>query len=349
MKHFKFITIIIVIGIISSSCVALLGRRQTVYIDSQPQGAKVYAEGNYIGITPCAFRTKRVKKEFTFEKEGYESKTIQANTKNNNAIWWNTLFTGFIGVLVDIPYALKYAQTNYTTSLSILPPPSPIIESKSANSTTPNSTTPKERQANPSILAQIPISSSPKELKATQKFKKYNSAVFMIFTKDATNEYQGSGFFISEDGLAISNYHVFKGTHIGAEIIELYNGKQYKVKEVLAYSERYDYILFRIEGKFNYIPITQREYEVGEKVYAIGSPKGMENTFSSGEISQIRGNAIIQISVPIDHGSSGGALINSYGEVIGITSGGDDGSGANLNYAMDIRIIFNTKFKNEDY
>lgn len=122
MKHFKFITIIIVIGIISSSCVALLGRRQTVYIDSQPQGAKVYAEGNYIGITPCAFRTKRVKKEFTFEKEGYESKTIQANTKNNNAIWWNTLFTGFIGVLVDIPYALKYAQTNYTTSLSILPP-----------------------------------------------------------------------------------------------------------------------------------------------------------------------------------------------------------------------------------
>ena len=171
----------------------------------------------------------------------------------------------------------------------------------------------------------------------------------MIFTKDATNEYQGSGFFISEDGLAISNYHVFKGTHIGAEIIELYNGKQYKVKEVLAYSERYDYILFRIEGKFNYIPITQREYEVGEKVYSIGSPKGMENTFSSGEISQIRGNAIIQISVPIDHGSSGGALINSYGEVIGITSGGDDGSGANLNYAMDIRIIFNTKFKNEDY
>ena len=237
----------------------------------------------------------------------------------------------------------------YTTSLSILPPPSPIIESKSANSTTPNSTTPKERQANPSILAQIPISSSPKELKATQIFKKYNSAVFMIFTKDATNEYQGSGFFISEDGLAISNYHVFKGTHIGAEIIELYNGKQYKVKEVLAYSERYDYILFRIEGKFNYIPITQREYEVGEKVYAIGSPKGMENTFSSGEISQIRGNAIIQISVPIDHGSSGGALINSYGEVIGITSGGDDGSGANLNYAIDIIIIFNTKFKNEDY
>lgn len=69
MKHFKFITIIIVIGIISSSCVALLGRRQTVYIDSQPQGAKVYAEGNYIGITPCAFRTKRVKKNLPLKRK----------------------------------------------------------------------------------------------------------------------------------------------------------------------------------------------------------------------------------------------------------------------------------------
>lgn len=166
----------------------------------------------------------------------------------------------------------------------------------------------------------------------------------MIFTKDATNQYQGSGFFVSEDGLAISNYHVFKGTHKGAEIIKLYDGKQYKIKEVLAYSEKYDYILFKIEGKFNYIPVTQRKYEIGEKIYTIGSPRGLENTFSSGEISQIRDNAIIQISAPIDHGSSGGALINSHGEVIGITSGGRDDSGANLNIARDIRVIFNSNY-----
>ena len=52
----------------------------------------------------------------------------------------------------------------------------------------------------------------------------------------------------------------------------------------------------------------------------------------------------IQISVPIDHGSSGGALINCYGEVIGITSGGRDDSGANLNFARDIRAIFTSNY-----
>ena len=60
----------------------------------------------------------------------------------------------------------------------------------------------------------------------------------------------------------------------------------------------------------------------GEKVYTIGSPLGLENTFSSGEISQLREDNLIQINAPIDHGSSGGALINEYGEVIGITTAG---------------------------
>lgn len=67
----------------------------------------------------------------------------------------------------------------------------------------------------------------------------------------------------------------------------------------------------------------------------------MANTLSNGLISQKWDEDHMQISVPIDHGSSGGALINQYGEVIGITSGGRDDSHANLNYAIDIRTIFN--------
>ena len=90
---------------------------------------------------------------------------------------------------------------------------------------------------------------------------------------------------------------------------------------------------------FKYIPVSQRQCEVGERVYTIGSPKGLENTFASGEISQIRDDDFIQISCPIDHGSSGGALINRYGEVIGITTGGRDDSGANLNFAKDIHVV----------
>ena len=78
---------------------------------------------------------------------------------------------------------------------------------------------------------------------------------------------------------------------------------------------------------------------MGDKAYAIGSPRGLENTFSSGEISQLRDDNIIQISVPIDHGSSGGALINEYGEAIGITSAGLDYSGANLNFAVSTDLV----------
>lgn len=176
-------------------------------------------------------------------------------------------------------------------------------------------------------------------LEPTEIFKKYNSAVFMIYTTDGLGVFQGSGFFISENGVAVSNYHVFKGTAVGSEVIKLSDGRQCKISEVIAKSESEDYILFRIKGHFVHIPVSHRKNNVGEKVYTIGSPRGLENTFSSGEISQIRDDNYIQISCPIDHGSSGGVLINVYGEAIGITTGGHDESGANLNFAKNIKVL----------
>lgn len=173
-------------------------------------------------------------------------------------------------------------------------------------------------------------------------FEKYNSAVFMIYTSDGWNDYQGSGFFISKDGVAVSNYHVFQGTGIGYEQILLSDGGRYKVKEVIATSSEGDIIVFKVEGKgklFNCIPIAKQTPRVGEKAYAIGSPRGLENTFSSGEVSQIRGDNLLQINVPIDHGSSGGVLLNAKGEAIGITCAGLDNSGANLNFAIDINVL----------
>lgn len=176
-------------------------------------------------------------------------------------------------------------------------------------------------------------------LEPTEIFKKYNSAVFMIYTTDGLGVFQGSGFFISENGVAVSNYHVFKGTAVGSEVIKLSDGRQCKISEVIAKSESEDYILFRIKGHFVHILVSHRKNNVGEKVYTIGSPRGLENTFSSGEISQIRDDNYIQISCPIDHGSSGGVLINAYGEAIGITTGGHDESGANLNFAKNIKVL----------
>lgn len=180
------------------------------------------------------------------------------------------------------------------------------------------------------------------KLDGSQIFAKYNTAVFMVFTSDGYNMYQGSGFFINKDGLAVSNYHVFKGTGIGEEGIKLAGSdKVYKVVEVIMSSENEDFILFRVDvSNTDFIPVAKYKPSVGEKVYAIGSPRGLENTFSSGEVSQWRDKNLMQISALIDHGSSGGALINEYGEVVGITSGSfADGSQANLNYAWSIDVI----------
>lgn len=128
------------------------------------------------------------------------------------------------------------------------------------------------------------------------------------------------------------------------ETIKLSSGEQLSIEDVIAKSEESDFIIFKVEVKgnqrFNYIPIASTSPSVGDKVYAIGSPRGLENTFSSGEVSQWRDKNLMQISALIDHGSSGGALINEYGEVIGITSGSFyDGSQANLNYAWSIDVI----------
>ena len=183
---------------------------------------------------------------------------------------------------------------------------------------------------------------SNEKLEGSQIFDRYNSAVFMVFTTDGSNAYQGSGFFIDNSGLAVSNYHVFKGTGMGLEQIKLVGSDlAYKITEVLSKSEQEDFILFRVDCEdTNYIPIASDKPKVGERVYAIGSPRGLENTFSSGEVSQWRADNLMQISALIDHGSSGGALINEYGEVVGITSGSfADGSQANLNYAWSINAV----------
>lgn len=183
---------------------------------------------------------------------------------------------------------------------------------------------------------------SSRKLEGQEIYDKYATAVFMVFTSDGSKAYQGSGFFISNDGLAVSNYHVFKGTSIGMEQIKLLGDDEvYNVTEVIAKSEDEDFILFQVDcPNTNYLPIASSKPKIGEKVYAIGSPRGLENTFSSGEVSQWRDTNLMQISALIDHGSSGGALINEYGKVVGITSGTfADGSQANLNYAWSIDVI----------
>ena len=198
---------------------------------------------------------------------------------------------------------------------------------------------PRERRSTVKIQTK---KASGSVMEGPEIFQKYNSAVFMIFTSNGYEGFQGSGFFIDDHGLAVSNYHVFQNTLQGQEQIKLVGSNNaYKVVEVLAKDADHDYIIFRVNSsQNNYLDIADKQPQVGERVFAIGSPRGLENTFSSGEVSQWRSEDVMQINVQIDHGSSGGPLINQYGQVVGITSGTFyDGSQANLNYAWSIDVI----------
>lgn len=87
--------------------------------------------------------------------------------------------------------------------------------------------------------------------------------------------------------------------------------------------------------------------EIGEKIYAVGNPKGLNGTFSEGIISGVRdiqANNILQITAPISPGSSGGPVLNSSGQVVGIAFSSYS-SGQNLNFAIPVKYLLNLKSK----
>lgn len=100
-----------------------------------------------------------------------------------------------------------------------------------------------------------------------------------------------------------------------------------------------------VSGKV--LPLFDGEYpEIGEKIYAIGNPKGLSGTISEGIVSGLRSDGeskLIQITAPISPGSSGGPVINNEGEVVGVTVG-TIASGQNLNFAIPsslVRVLIN--------
>lgn len=137
-----------------------------------------------------------------------------------------------------------------------------------------------------------------------------------------TEEKLGTGFFI-DDYKILTSYHVIEGYK--RPKIKLYNGDVHLGK-VIKYDETRDLALISIEKKGEVIlNLSDSEIRAGERVYAIGNPLSLEFTITSGIVSAIRedkdtGILYIQTDVPVNPGNSGGPLINSRGEVIGVNT-----------------------------
>lgn len=176
-------------------------------------------------------------------------------------------------------------------------------------------------------------------------YSKCSPAVFYIEIFNAAGDTiaSGSGFFIGSDGTAVTNYHVINGA-TSAKITVSDTQKQYDVIGVYNYSVENDWAVIKVAGSgFSTLKIgSSQNLKGGATVFAIGSPLGLQNTISQGLISNpkrtLDGIDYIQISAPISHGSSGGALLNTAGEVIGITSAGYD-DGQNLNLAIPMSYV----------
>lgn len=170
------------------------------------------------------------------------------------------------------------------------------------------------------------------------------SSVVMISVHDRKGEIlgNGSGIMVGEGGYILTNHHVASGGKFYSVRIED-DDTIYKTDEVIKYNSVLDLAVIRIDRKLKPLPIYAggRKLVRGQKVVAIGSPLGLFNSVSDGIISGFRvinDVDMIQFTAPISHGSSGGAVLNMYGEVIGISTAGFD-NGQNINLAVGHEFI----------
>jgi tetratricopeptide (TPR) repeat protein len=177
----------------------------------------------------------------------------------------------------------------------------------------------------------------------TDIVEKASKSVVMIISYDSAGYSlgQGSGVFVSNDGRALTNAHVLKGAY-SAEVLTSF--ADFTEVQVLYIDDKRDLALIRVLTNQS-TPIDlpdNTDFKAGQRVIAIGNPLGFEKTVSDGLISGIRwtkdGIELIQTSVPISPGSSGGVLLNELGQLIGITTLSIR-TGQNINFAISINTI----------
>jgi serine protease Do len=180
--------------------------------------------------------------------------------------------------------------------------------------------------------------------------KQIGEAVVQVRTPEGL----GSGFFINADGYLITNFHVIEGeTEISVEVYNQLNGQldreTYKQVKIIAINKFHDLSLLHIEDKdapkFKYITLGNSDnLNVGDSVFAIGSPLGLERTVTQGILStktrELEGELYLQTSTQINPGNSGGPLFNLAGEVVGVTNMKIT-FGEGLGFAIPVELVKN--------
>ena len=186
----------------------------------------------------------------------------------------------------------------------------------------------------------------PSHIPAEIIFKRNADAVFMLQTFDGDGRpvRTGSGFFISETGLAATVLHALDGS--SSAIVTLYNGQAYPVRGLKAHCRNKNLAIIKVDPNnsgFSHLSLADSDaIEIGNMVYVIGSPQSLINTVSKGIISHSRREMdtgpLIQFTAPISFGSGGSPILNSLGQVIGLASSSML-DGQNLNLAVPVNLL----------
>jgi hypothetical protein len=185
----------------------------------------------------------------------------------------------------------------------------------------------------PEIRKAIPVRNEPtvdlsalpeKSLTPTEIFRRTRPSVVLLTMQDARGQpiSLGSGFFIDKDVVA-TNFHVIDGAAAGYAKVTGQTAKL-NIKGTVAVDALHDLALLQLDASSTVgLQVAPKlSANIGDPVYAIGNPKGLEGTFSQGIVSSVRSigsDRILQITAPISPGSSGGPVLYQSGNVIGVS------------------------------
>jgi len=257
--------------------------------------------------------------------------TVVADTielKDKAAIVGKVLAEKRDQIAVDVGYTVLVIPRNQIVKISKTEAP----EATAKPVATPKP--PVETEVKTSSDAKAGFYTAPNKASASRTVRDLVALIGEAVVQVRTPSGLGSGFIINEDGFLMTNFHVIEGeTQISVEVYLLKNGeldrKTYKQVRIMAINKFEDLALLKIEDKevpkFKYVLMGNADaLAVGERVFAIGSPLGLERTVTEGILSTktrpLAGNLYLQTTAQINPGNSGGPLFNMSGEVIGVTN-----------------------------
>ncbi len=245
--------------------------------------------------------------------------TIQL--KGKSALTGTILAEKQDAVVVDVGYTVLVVPRNTIVSISKDGPAVPPGTSAASNTVVVANGTPR-------FYSSELLATPAKDISGL--VKQIGEAVVQVRTPAGL----GSGFFLNAEGYLITNFHVIEGeTEISVEVYHQKDGQldreTYKQVKIIAINKFHDLALLKIEDKnapkFKFVTLGSSDaLNVGDSVFAIGSPLGLERTVTQGILStktrQIEGELYLQTSTAINPGNSGGPLFNLAGEVVGVTN-----------------------------